>query len=113
MAANPDGRYGKHIYRPELVNIAWVHEAANTAADNGGLHPSGKVYRSAHINDYRGGTAHETYFVHFSSSHWKEETAEHTKEHPGETFPTRQFEYPVDFRGKVLNGIRESIFAAL
>ena len=66
MAANPDRRCGKHIYRPELVNIAWVHEAANTAADNGGLHPSGKVYRSAHINDYRGGTAHETYFVHFA-----------------------------------------------
>ena len=113
MAANPDNRYGKHIYRPELVNVAWVHEAANTAADNGVLHPSGKAYRSAHINAYRTGTPHETYFVHFSPSHWKEEAAKHTRKHPNEKFPTRQFEYPADFRGKVLNGIRESILAAL
>ena len=130
LAADPpnghDGTHpwGKQIYRPELVNVAWIHATANTATDNGIAHPNGQQYRESAIGDYRSAIGHElpeTYFLHFSPSHWTMESENYGRENPladgsgngTSNFPTREFEFPADFRDQVLSGIRQHLLAVL
>lgn len=93
-----DGTWGKGCYRPELVNVAWIHAPSNTPNDNNILSKNGQPYEEKSINHYMP-TSSETYFLHFSQSHWDQ----YQKEHPGEG---RTFSYPLSFQRQIVNSIR-------
>eukprot|EP00040_Diaphanoeca_grandis_P027385 m.155845 g.155845 ORF g.155845 m.155845 type:complete len:552 (-) comp30956_c0_seq2:302-1957(-) len=104
IRAGYDPSAGKCVYRPELVNVAWIHATANTAIDNNIKAPNGKDYHEKDVQYYDHATFH--YYLHFSHSHWEEYRKKKPDEH-------RDFSYPDEFRKEVLANLRSTMLSSV
>lgn len=89
---------GKSIFRPECVNVAWVHWPTNTIADT---NPVKGRYVSKNINSVVTSAGFDgAYFLHFNPKHWERWHAKDPNGKPG------VFSYPPEFISRVLRNIR-------